>query len=548
MQENEMGSQEPLGEVASTDHAVGDTTHVEVEHSAALDVPAPVENSQDSASVAESGKESDSDDEPDEMPAPQAHDLIEDLQAIVAADSEGVQEIVENYPMEFPSLYALRSTLEAALGSLDRIVAGSIPNTEKTRLWQQATQGGVENSIQFKAGALDAAATRESEWTQYPTYETRKLSPGRTSAKADGGYYRGAAAVAKVAGMTGLGQSVTYPLWSSGIWITVKAPSNTRLSELERKLVMNKDALGYSTSGMVFSNDSAYAMELLIDHILEDTADCTVEGWDPDLLKGLILSPDLQALALAYANSIYTNGFPYSVPCTIHPEHCTHVSVEKLHLGKLLKVDRRRLTDAQLKHMSTRSAKHSVEDIIKYQEQHTLSKVGSVQLTEGLSVRFAVPTLRDYIDTAHRWIDSIEQLTEKAFGRNLTGAQRQDYMRQQLLLAITRQYSHWVKEIVIVDMEADEPVERIIDDRNDIDNSIGGLTADDDLTDTLIGAIGTFISDRTIAMAAIHNFQCPNCGHWHHTTAPNKMLLPVDAVSTFFTLMQFKLLNFKPKI
>ena len=547
MSENEL-PENAIPEAVSVTRVEGDALYVETNR-AELEVQhtedelVPVPEQPDST-----GKEEDEPDPEDEaFKSPKMYNPLDGDIGDLDSTAEATPTPITDYPKDFPTLYAICSILQAAVDTISKLPEGALPNTEQTRYWRETLGGALNANIHFNASALDPVVTRPAVWGT-PVYESRKLSPGRSNAKADGGYYRGNAAVARVAAAVGLGQTVTYPLWSSGIWLTVKAPSNARLGELERKLVLNKDALGYVTSGMVFSNDAAYAIEILVNHILEDTTDCTVEGWDPELLKSLILSPDLQSLALAYAASIYTNGFPYSVPCTIDPKRCQHVSVEKLHLTKLLKADTTRLTAAQLKHMSTRSVKHTPEAIVAYQEQHELSKVGSVRLNDSLAVVFGVPTIRDYIDTAHRWIGSIEELTSKAFQRNLAGKEREDYMRQQMLLALTRQYSHWVKELVVTDYEGEEPVERIIDSRDDVDSSIGSLAADDDLTDTLIEAIGKFIADRTIAIAAIHNFQCPNCKHWHHTPLPNKLLLPVDTVSTFFTLMQFKLLNFKPQI
>lgn len=532
----------------------GQTRAFSAAEESAYAVTEPKEESKDADNsngepVREPAPETDSEPDPEDeaFKIPKAYNVSEHPEN-TCDDTHGTQEPLVNYPVDYPTLYALRSFLETAVESLKAIAPDSIPNNEQTRKWRETLSGSLQNNIHPSAGAFDEASKRDAEWTSAPVYETRKLSPGRTNAKADGGYYRGNAAVAKVAGVTGLGQSVTYPLWATGLWLTVKAPSNARLGELERQLVMNKDALGYTTKGMVFANDAAYAMELLVNHILEDVADCTLENWDIDTLKAVILAPDLQTLALAYANSIYTNGFPYSVPCTIDPKRCTHVTTEKLHLGKLLRVDRKRLTETQLKHMSLRSVKHSVQALAAYQEQHQLSKVGSIKLNDQLSVVFGVPTIRDYIDTAHRWIDGIERLTEKAFGREFIGAQRQDYMKEQLILSLARQYSHWVKELVITEDENGEPVQRVIDARDDVDESVGFLTADEDLTNTLIEAIGKYIADRTISFAAINNFACPNCKHWHHTSLPNRLLLPVDAVSTFFTLMQFKLLNFTPRI
>jgi hypothetical protein len=455
-----------------------------------------------------------------------------------------------NFPSwsnDYPALYGLYSKLSSTLAALEAATLNS-PGTAEAAEWGATLQGALAAGFHPTGGALDLLTERPAQWTNTPYYEGKRLVPTRGRPTPEGDQYVGDSIAARVAQSIGVGQTVTFPMWASGFYVTIKAPNNARLLQLERQISMNKDHLGYATSGMIYANDVAYSLETLVGYILQDIVDCNVQNWNPTLLKELILSPDVQVLALAYATAIYTNGFPFSQPCTAQLGKCYHTETTKLHLLKCLQVDESRLTFEQLKHMSSRATKHTVEQVRAYQEKHTESRVGTARIANDITVVFRVPTLSEYFSSAARWLDGIETSTKAAFREALAGQERLEYMKQQLQASLCRQYGHWVKEVIFDDPAPDgeSTIQRSITVPESIDKAVDSFSASDDYTNVFIDGVYQYINDRTIALAAINNYKCPSCGNWHHTSHSNRLVLPIDAVGTFFTLMQFKLLQYLP--
>lgn len=443
-------------------------------------------------------------------------------------------KLEEGDPAPGIRISVLYSTLKGMADTLSAF--DNVPVDFYSKEWMASVQNAAGTGI-FEDG-LDDAMKRDSDWGQFVETEGMRLRAAKPRiAKAPSGTNTlvGQQAIAKITALTSAGTTVQIPLWHSGIWISLKAPPLSAFIELDRRIAMDKTLAGRSTRGLVFSNDSVYMVSHLVDLALQYVFDCNVQNWSPELLRKLILVPDLSFLATGLALTIFPDGHPFSQPCTTDPSKCQHVTKGTVNLAKLMWVDRAKLTDQQRKHMLKRDLARSPSEIAAYQEQWYETKSQVVAITDELKVTFKMPSLDDHIEMGTSWINQIEAATENAFGASLRGEQRETYLINQTQATRIGLYVHWIDKFIID--EGDQQL--TIDDRETIEETSKSLSSSPEVSEKIINGAKTFINDRTMSVVGVPNFECPNCKNWHLTEgSPSKTIIPIDAVSNFFTLQQ----------
>lgn len=404
----------------------------------------------------------------------------------------------------------------------------------------------------YKGKAFTGSVDREGgQWRQGVEHEGDFLTAGKPRFGSDtGGVISGEGAVIKVTNALGLGSVVQIPLWHTGIWITLKAPSEGKLLELERRMAQDKGQLGRYTAGMVFSNNSVYRIHHLINFILDHVLDASVPSLKPDALKNIIKVPDLQTLAWGMACAIYPNGYNYARACTTNPSVCQHVVEGKLNLSKMQWTDNDSLSAYQRKHMSRRQAKFTEEEVKKYQDEHVRGGHRLVSVGENLKFRLKVPTLAQYEQSGFSWVDGITSMADGSLGVTLRGKERDDYLLDQARITALRQYAHWVHSIEIheVDNVGNDRVDTIKDEES-IDVILGNLSNAEEIRTDFFNGVGNYIDDSAISVVAVPKYDCPSCGEPASVNTGNEFhpyLLPIDVVEVFFTLLDqrmFKVLT-----
>ena len=406
-----------------------------------------------------------------------------------------------------------------------------VEGSEKGRQWMQALQEAMtlfsRNNV-FK-GSIERA---EALWRQNVEHEGEKLGAAKPRSKSTGGpsQLSGDKAVFKLTDAMGLGTVVQVPLWHTGIWVTLKAPSDGALLELERSIAFEKIELGRHTNGVVFSNSSVYVVNRLVNFVLEHVYDSSLKTTSTKALKREILTTDLPLLVWGIVCAIYPNGYPLSQPCTSDVESCQNVTEEMLNITKLCWTDNNALSGKQKAHMADRSRRFQHEDLVNYQQEHNTPQSRTVNINDAVSVRLSVPTLDMYESAGFKWVDGIVRLVEDSFDQEIKGDDRNRYITEQGMATALRQFSHWVKEITIG--------EDNVVDRDTIDSLLDRLSSDRDASETLFAEINKLIDDSTLSLVAIPQYQCPKCGgnQAHaHPKYPN--LIPLGVAALFFTLL-----------
>lgn len=401
--------------------------------------------------------------------------------------------------------------------------------------WAVAIQNGAGTSV--LNDGLEGLMKRNADWAQHVEVEGMKLRAGKPgiAKSAQGNVLIGQQAISRITALTSAGTIVKVPLWHSGIWISIKAPQLSAWVELEKRVALEKVLAGRNTRGLVFSNDSVFMVNHIVDFVLNHVFDSTLQNWTADLLRKVIRSPDLGFLVTGMALTVFPEGHPYSQPCTKDASVCQHVAEGIINLSKVMWVDRQSLTEKQRKHMLKRDKSHTLEEIELYQSEWLETKMQTRAINDSLKVVFKVPSLEEQIEMGTAWIGRIEEATESAFGANLRGQQREAYIAEQTEATRIGLYVHWIDKFIITDGDD----EQIVEDRDTIEEVALTLSGSPDVADTVIKGVGEFINVRTISCIGIPNYECPNCKGWHLTEeGPMKSIIPIDAVATFFTLLQ----------
>lgn len=336
----------------------------------------------------------------------------------------------------------------------------------------------------------------------------------------------GERAVLRVRALTGMGSVIRIPLWHSGFWVTVKAPSDGEVLELNRRLTEEKILLGRITHGLAYANHSVVFAGWVMDFVISNIYDTTLKPELQQDLRKYISVLDIPLLAWGMACAIWPNGFPYARAVLDQATNQNKVIKEIVKIGRLLWVDNSALSPWQISHMANNHSGTMDQAMLeRYRNEFTRGKGRRVKLAENLSVMLRVPNLEQYLTSGQKWVNGIVSMVDKAFGMDQNEMIRDNYIMDQSRATNMRQYVHYVESI--------EAGDNTIDDGETIDKTCDALSSDDDIRAAYFKGVREFTEDATVALVAV-----PAMENDADKTLPRfPHLLPLDALSTFFILL-----------
>lgn len=398
----------------------------------------------------------------------------------------------------------------------------------------------------------------DSEWVQRPVIDNNRygIAAPRFGDEKEGGPLTGERARQRMMAHLGIGVKLRLPLWHSGIYVTIKAPNDLEILDLQRLVETEKVDLGRATNGMVFSNTSVVTNMHLVDFILERVYSASVPFNNPAELKTLIATPDLYTLVWGMLCTIYPDGYPYSRPCVRGPQHCTHVTTELLMLSKLSVTNQRKLTTFQRTHMKERTNKVTLDAVKRYQKEFKFDVPDSIELVEGTRIFFRHPSLAEYEISGRAWIDALVQGVDEAFGGRISAEERNQFIISSARATAVRHYAHYIDRITVRNDKAD--MDNEIVDRETLEETLSDISSNEGYFNKIVNAVSEFIEQSTVSMIAIPRYRCPNCDHDQgvvvHEPDPNNpdapvpdptevdakthpYLIPLDMSALFFTII-----------
>jgi hypothetical protein len=434
---------------------------------------------------------------------------------------------------EAPTMYlsaAPRSEVKEVLESLSESKQNDIGRNQE---WVAATGIGMFHA---PAGDFHSDLTERegSAWRQAVKREDgRVMALTRPPKYADTDtILTGAAAVARMNSILSIGGTYRIPLWHSGFWITLRAPSDGRLLELDRMMAEEKIQLGRQTSGLLYSNESVFQLARLVNFALDHLESTTLKDGSRKNIMEMMDCHDAQTLAWGLACAIWPNGFQYARAILGKTPAENKVIKGLVNVSKLQWIDTNSLTDKQIRHMSrVKEGCITNEEIAAYKNEFR-NRERQIVLDENARVNLGVPSIAEHIERGQSWVNSIVVNNDRAFGMDQDEAVRNSFLNQQANATILRQYGHWVKSIELGNGVTGEG------DRGTVDDLLDRLSQEDRYRNLLMNGIIQYCEDTTFCFIGVPT---ANDAEEDGRPADRKHVLGVDIFAYFFTLLRSKL-------
>jgi hypothetical protein len=414
----------------------------------------------------------------------------------------------------------------------------SLVDNETSRQWAEVLKTGQQqaNDLNFRS-----TVNRENtDFRQTISSETGMLGGSSPKlADTEGSVLKGDRAVLRFLSHNKLGTLFNVPLWHTGIWVTLRAPGEGDLLELQRQIIADKIELGRESYGLAFSNTTSYMTDRLTTFVLDHLYDTSLSG-DIDL-KTVISCQDIPSLLWGLTCAMYPRGFQYQRACIANPATCQHVIKERLNLTKIQWTNKDSLSKSQILHMTKRRANSmTLESVKQYQSGLLDCQPRMITVDTGsetpTNVTLHIPSISDFIDAGTRWIGTIENMVTQSLGLTATDKERNAYIFKHGKATALRQYTHWVQSIEFATNQ--------VEDKETIERILGEVSGIDSARTELMEKLRQYIDDTCFSVIGIPEFVCPACGLPNEVDIklPNHTsILPIDVYQVFFSLLVQKL-------
>jgi hypothetical protein len=423
---------------------------------------------------------------------------------------------------------------------LDKIPNIDLSGSEEVSNWGDTLSEGIDNIPSF-GQYVDTLNNPDSEFRQSVDYKGSQLGINELKTNFNSNHLTGEKAILAFSKALGVGDLVQVPLWSSGIWVTLKTPSEADMIRLNQEIIDDKINQGRATKGLLFSNSMVYTIDRLskfaIDHIFDTTLQSSaLENKD---IRDIIKCQDYPTLVWGLICSMYPRGFQFRRACINDPEKCNYVLEEVLNPKKLLWVNYRALTETHMVHMGQRQHKiKTLESVLNYQQ--TLATISDKVITIGndaeIKVTLKSPSMNEYVTAGEEWINGIvkiiDTIVSKGPADNNSAEQisnRNRLIERYSQSSSLRQISHWIKIIEMNDY--------VVDDTDTLANILTIMSQDDSKRTELIEKVSSYIEESTLSVIGVPVYDCPKCKMTQAIENDNsefKNIIPLDVTSIFF--------------
>ena len=481
-----------------------------------------------------------------EEPAPRPmEDTVEDPKEEINKEDILIkpQNVKEDFPMflkidkfdpEDTTISIPASYPEYVLARIGQAPNTSLDDSEASSKWVRVIRSGM-SMVPQENMYLSALEDEEASWGQAVDFNGKKLNASAPQFRpVSGQQLNGERGVLRFMRFAGLGSIFMLPLWHTGIWITLKAPSEARLLELYREMINDKIELGRSSYGLALSATVSVFTESILKVAMEQLYETNLKT-DKHLFD-VISSHDIPTIIWGLASTIWNNGFQYERACSHDPEKCNHLVQEKIDLTKLLWVNKKALTSWQVAHMSRKkSGEVTMEDVERYKKESLKLQNRRIEMSadggNSYHIDLKVPTIREYFEHTNDWINGIVNTVENAVSGEANAAERNAFITQHAKSTLMRQYAHWVDSISFDDNS--------IEDKETIEAILDRLSSENEIRDQFTEKVKEYINDSDFTVIGVPTYECPACGGKQEYTKKNDSLysiIPMDMLQTFFFL------------
>lgn len=461
-----------------------------------------------------------------------------------------IDETNEDY-----AIYALRGTQQSVYASLERLkdeFFNKESPEEFERWWNRLSAAQGTYMVQDDQ-LFDTTTRNGAKWRNMLNHGTEEAPQykGLINEKGLGKSSTNdvSASFNLLSGLLKLGMNAYTPLYHTGIWVKLRAPTAYSFIRLDEAISDEKVEYGKATRGEIFSNDAAIVRKHVADFIIDHIETSTAPKDDPDYLKSIIKVEDLNTLMLAIMKARYPDGYPLVQVCTVDPNECTHAVEGLVDLRSLLWVDTTALTPRQYAIISNVRKRITEEQVQEYQDEFRAGGKGVIHLSteevvddniiNGVTIHISMPTLAKEEDYAVNWIRNMEHEIEELFREKNDPADRKRKWQETISANYLKTYGQYIDSIEII--EAGRKIKEFDAERDpeEIERFFEMVSGEQTYTKRFIEALKKYMAENVVSVVGILNYECPHCGK-KHDTRPGKhhIVLPLDMVSTFFTLVR----------
>jgi len=384
----------------------------------------------------------------------------------------------------------------------------------------------------------------DAEWRQQYQHEGKTVRTGSPIQRMVPGSHSKDEIAMYIERKRGGGVPFDVMLPFSGFWVRFRPPKLADWVELQYELGQLKLSVGSMTKGLAFSNMSQTLKTTVFDWCIKFLTGATCEWNTPTDIKEKVALVDQDLFFWGVACTVYPRGFPYTHACVADPEKCQHEVKETLNLNNLIWYDMSSLSEKQRRMLAQRNwdRPSTNEELETYRSEHRRGIERTVWFDDGIGLKLRVPSVYEYELAGYAWIDSLKEMTNKAYNEPPHGSSRARYIEELALATSAQQYAHWVSAIYEQSEDSSEPIE-LSSDRELIESVLSTTFSDSENVETFFEHVGKFIDDCMLGIIAVPSFNCPSCD----TPVAKKFnsrfphLVALDMMKVFFTLHSRKL-------
>lgn len=436
------------------------------------------------------------------------------------------------------------STMEDLIELINTIDQGDIDQyfTEEEKVALQA--GSLGNRYTVRNNVLvDKMNSRIKDFVNSIRFGDKNLNLRPINIKTDNKSISPTQAVLKFRSLLSVGEVIQVPLWHSGIWVTLKPPTQSDIVNMQIALASNEIELGRMTNTLIYSNYSIVFDRIIVDFIMKHLASHSVKLKENENILEYISLYDYLPLVLALLSSMHPKGINIIRGCSnttvldnTKKPLCDFVVSAQVDPKKLLWVDRSMLSQPMLSHMSNRMENSmSTDSVREYQlsikDMVDKDVVIHAETGNTFTTKFGVPSIKTHIDRGEKWVFDIIKKAEDLYVTSDNIEQKNNKVNEIAKATILDIYNSFVKEFIL-----DDGV--VIKDEDAINEVIGIISSDDKAFEEFYNAVTSYITTSSIAIVATPSYTCPKCGKAQNEGKDGsfKEFIPLNVVEHFFGL------------
>lgn len=328
------------------------------------------------------------------------------------------------------------------------------------------------------------------------------------------------------------GSTRSYPLYNSGLSITIRAPQRAEIGTLLQRCRLDTLQYGRMFGAHYYLYFDFMIKKAFIDFLLPLIVTTSVKGdYKPDTLLRLIKLPDYNPIMADVAALMYPQGYDdFAHICSRpvdkdHPKGCQHRVVEKADLTVMVRTDFAALSPDAIRHMSSiynPKTRVTEEAVLGYQNE-MLGFSGTTVEFDNWRFTLRVPSLYDYLEAGERFN---ADLTNEVSADNVRGIYTAFGFNEMAA------YLPWVEKVETIDGTTGEGIFSS-PGRAAVQAALKMAMDKPEYVEQLRDKIVDFINRVQLTHVCYPAPKCPACGHVPETKTG---FVPVEVQNNFFTL------------